>query len=90
MKRLRECALYGALAVGLAAAPAFSQVAPGSVPDDRAGTVNDDNRYPNTPDNGSRHNFGWLGLLGLVGLAGLMKHNRTENRTIDDRPITRP
>ncbi len=96
MKRFRECVCYGALTLGLAAAPVFAQTSsqPGTAtPDtttmsDRTGTAKDNINYRD--NRGSRHSFGWLGLLGLIGLGGLMKRDRMGDRSTYTRPEDRP
>ena len=53
-----------------------------------AATARDNNQASNQPygtrgDNGTGHNWGWIGLLGLAGLAGLRRNTR--DRQISDR-----
>jgi MYXO-CTERM domain-containing protein len=39
-------------------------------------------------DNGTRHDYGWVGLLGLVGLAGLAGRRRSTVNQDRDRGAT--
>jgi len=46
--------------------------------------------YGDTNNNGTSHNFGWIGLIGLAGLAGFFRGNGNRNDTMtNDRTTDR-